>query len=644
MRCLRPALLLLTLFSLGLQASTQTETVIPAQSRMVVDFAPEIPQEAWLAAALEQNVFDILSNFSRILPIAKDRIELSSCEDLSCRLNKLAAVGIEAYMPGRIQGHAIIYELYDVRQQTRIVTGDIPFQNTTKEKQQVIVFAAMKPFVEKSGIFDQNATKVFWQDIFADEKSHSTWKLSYFWQNLAYRFPGLLEMTLGILSVLFLCLPFLGSLMLHLAQSSYPRQWKSLLLWLLIVSCVLVVFALPFMIPRIPKDAGIFAHSWLLAIMSGSLWGAFVILHIDLLFPRFYEFEKMNVHAIPVLFEAWLWVFLGRVLVVSLLYLPIFVLGYFAAALLEMSLPVTLYIWLPALGLFAYVGLMSWLDFISCLMDRKYRFDEEQVLQLRSYFAQYAQRAGIDHLNLKRMTFLEGAANQVLSYGGGFLPARIVLGQTLISETFVEGGPTADFLFGALLRERGQIHRRGHFYQTLYLGCHSLLIKIPFLATLWKLGGQLSKKFWSRYPSLIADGYVAVNQGSHHLMQFYHVKQYGSFRSYQAGWERLRDLSTKIFHYAQDSWEEADRHRNLATTKHRIQWLQAIWLPELSKHRETTKGGRLTMWTLALALFFWFGVHCYQAVIYNPIYVERIEIQKREIEQQKRQLETEKAS
>jgi hypothetical protein len=185
-----------------------------------------------------------------------------------------------------------------------------------------------------------------------------------------------------------------------------------------------------------------------------------------------------------------------------------------------------------------------------------------------------------------------------------------------------------DFLFGALLREMGTLKSGDLFVATIRL---AVAIAEPrgIGPFKWLIRGALS--FYDRFlawpAARVADGYAALNQGMHHLIQYL---------SFVRGTDELgltaRASAPRLIRTSKELLEQLDRaaiptidrQALRATPRNRLLWISQLFYAPLARRRDR---GLAAVLALALALAAGTGiiVAVRRAIDYHPVYVERLE-------------------
>ena len=118
----------------------------------VVSFTAEGKQKAWIVNALEQNIYNDLSGYARIVPFSKviDEDQICADRDIDCILEIYKALDVDALMLGTVDDSDIDYEIYDIQNKFLVNTGSIEIgSGSSLLKLRMGAFKAFKSFIEK---------------------------------------------------------------------------------------------------------------------------------------------------------------------------------------------------------------------------------------------------------------------------------------------------------------------------------------------------------------------------------------------------------------------------------------------------------------------------------------------------------------
>jgi len=180
-------------------------------------------------------------------------------------------------------------------------------------------------------------------------------------------------------------------------------------------------------------------------------------------------------------------------------------------------------------------------------------------------------------------------------------------------EEYDDTDPTdLDFLFGPLLREIGRIHRREHFFLSWWHLVHWIF--------------DFHENHFSKHPAFVADAYVVLNHGRHHLAQhiYYSLNGETDLLTQRGNPQRLLRISKEIFSkFQRISPSKEDLHRNRATPLNRMIWLSrffSVGAPDYPYR----KGKPIVSALMGLLALLVLGFELTKAYEYRPVYKQRM--------------------
>ena len=154
-RLLQIILFLLLLLLTGAELFAEDKIVT---GRFVVSLTAEDKQKAWVVNALEQNIYNDLSGYEKVVPVKKDVTSEKKCKKrrVDCIVEVYKNLNVDALMLGTVDDSDIDYEIYDVQNRFLVKTGSIDIGSGSHLlKLRTGAFSAFKPFLEKGGILDK---------------------------------------------------------------------------------------------------------------------------------------------------------------------------------------------------------------------------------------------------------------------------------------------------------------------------------------------------------------------------------------------------------------------------------------------------------------------------------------------------------
>ena len=425
----------LLLLPIGGRLFAQDEIVT---GTFVVSFSAESNQRAWIVNALEQNIYNDLSGYARLVPFKKVPEEDQVCvnRDVDCILEIYNNLGVDALMLGTVDKSDIDYEIYDVRNKYLVNTGSIDIGGgSSLLKLRMGAFKAFKSFIEKGGILEDRQFNAV-----ADVEVNKTTNLVV--QNSS---NSHLEVQVLIFLAGFTCIPyllsFIGKPLRHperskiVLRSFYPFQ---------IVSLLIIGFQFVLAttgggnIPEIISSL-FDGYHWILAGIGGIVWGYFLIINGAIVIPHLQGIERIAPNNLLPLLQSCFVTLLVKTLFIATFYLAFFYGILHLGNLLSMSYEAIIVFLFPLAGLYIYYWIALLLDVFSMSIDiklsgRKLDFQNVWSLKVREYFISNLKRNGVT-LNkrlVNDIVFLPGVNSGVVCYGGGFSRPRITIEEELI--------------------------------------------------------------------------------------------------------------------------------------------------------------------------------------------------------------------
>lgn len=406
--------------------------------KFVVSFSAEDNQKLWVVNALEQNIYNDLSGYARVVPFKKLANENKRCKNrnIDCILNIYKKLNVDALMLGKVDGSDIDYETYDVQNKSLVKSGSISIgNNSSLLKLRLGAFKAFKPFIEKGGILDKRKFKVT-----TDGKEDKTSKKS-----APKDLDRKLKDQITIFLMIFTCFPYLLSLIGK--PRRHPERSRIIVRWFypfLIVNLSLIGYQ------YLLDDAGngnIFnivlnlfdGYQWILTGLSGVIWGYFVVINSKIIIPHLQGIERVKPYILfPLLHSALITIIVKTVIIISF-YLCFFYGVYYLGNFLSLKHDAILILLLPLSGLYIIYWSALLLDVFSMSIDVKLSgidLDYKSVwnLKIQKYFIANMKRNGatLNKRLVENVVFLPGQNKGVVCYGGGFSRPRITIEKELI--------------------------------------------------------------------------------------------------------------------------------------------------------------------------------------------------------------------
>ena len=409
-----------------------------ATGKFVVSLTSDGNQKPWIVNALEQNIYNDLSGYARIVPFKKEAYEDQLCIDRNtdCILEIYKKLEVDALMLGTVDNSDIEYEIYDIQNKYLVQTGSIEIgTGSSLLKLRMGAFRAFKPFIEKGGILENRKYNAI-ADAEADDATDEVIK--------NYSATILKSQVLMFLAG-FTCFPylfsFLGKPLRHPARSKVIFRW---FYPFMVVS--LLVIGLQFVLEATGTGnvldiiySFFDGYHWILAAVSGIFWGFFFIINFKIVIPHLQGIERIEPKNLVPLLQSCLITLLIKTIIVAGFCFGFFYGVLYLGNLFSMSQEVILLFLFPLSGLYIFYWVALMLEVFSMSIDvklsgRKFDFQNVWSLKIRKYFIGYLKRNGVT-LNkklVKSIVFLPGVNKGVACYGGGFSGPRITIGKDLL--------------------------------------------------------------------------------------------------------------------------------------------------------------------------------------------------------------------
>lgn len=424
------------LLALGADRLVADEKIVTG--KFVISLAAESGQKAWVVNALEQNIYNDLSGFEKVVPVNKDPSNEKNCEQraIDCLLKVYKKQAIDALMIGTVNDSEIDYEIYDVQNKFLVKTGSIKIgSGSSLLKLRMGAFNAFKPFLEKGGILDKRQYSAP-----ADEElQKNTGQTSQIRSNVT------IQKSLLVILAVFTVIPYLLSLFGK--PRKHPERLKRVFRWFypfLFISLSMIGYQLVL----VNRGGGTLLNNlfvylegyhWMLTGLGGMLWGYFLIINFRIVVPHLQGIERIRPNNLIPLLQAGLVTIVIKSLLIVIVYLEVFSVAYYAGKLFSVHDDIILLLLLPLSGLYFDYWLALMLDVFSMSLDVRLcgeSLDLDSVWNVKThdYFIGHLKRNGVTVNNrlVKNTVFLAGDNKSAVYYGGGFGKPRITIDKDLI--------------------------------------------------------------------------------------------------------------------------------------------------------------------------------------------------------------------
>jgi hypothetical protein len=411
------------------------------EAKLAIDFAAAPGSAPWYANALQQTVAQEASRFSRVAVV--DPIDTSTCagRDTDCVVHLYTQAGVDVLVLGVLDRDTLRYEVHETWTPGRAFAGSLAAggANVTSRRLQHQVAGIVRPIVSSGGLLDKRpASRTVPTQARKEPPLTGAAR-----QTLAL-FAAALALLLWWPPLLLALLVGLKPLFGRLRSRARLKSWAfSATLFLALVAAALFALLGLDLLGPLPDPL----REVLLPLLGGLLWGALAVLHVGFVFPPLQGLSRIRHEALSPTLRAWLSLCALRGAAL-LAWLPLISITLLAARTAELSSRVTLWLLLPCVGLYGCFWLASLVDHLSAYLDDRLVEGSASAANpwhatARKYFLGYVKRGGLllDRGFLERALFLPGRPEQgteVLFYGGGFGPPRVLIGATALTAALGE--------------------------------------------------------------------------------------------------------------------------------------------------------------------------------------------------------------
>lgn len=406
--------------------------------KFIVSFSAKDNQKAWVVNALEQNVYNDLSGYARVVPFNKliDEDQLCKNRDIECILDIYKKLNVDALMLGKVDRSDIDYKVYNIQNKSLVNTGSIKIgRGSSLLKLRLGAFNAIKPFIEKGGILDKRKYNAM-ADGEVNETNNKT---------IQSDSNGKLKNQALIFLAVFTCFPYLLSFIGK--PRRHPERAKIVFRWFYPFQIVMLLIIGYQYILETTDSGNIFniilslfdGYQWILTGLGGVVWGYFLILNLKIVIPHLQGIERVKPNILFPLLQSSLMTILIKTLIIVSFYSCFFYGVFYAGKLFSIDQEVIVILLFPFSGLYIIYWAALMLDVFSMSIDVKLSgrdLDYKNVwnLKIRKYFISHLKRNGVS-LNkflVEDVVFLAGQNKGVVCYGGGFSRPRITIEKELI--------------------------------------------------------------------------------------------------------------------------------------------------------------------------------------------------------------------
>ena len=200
-----------------------------------------------------------------------------------------------------------------------------------------------------------------------------------------------------------------------------------------------------------------------------------------------------------------------------------------------------------------------------------------------------------------------------------------------------------DFLFGLLLSEIGHVLKRGSGMNTLVLMMAKVNTKLPqFLSKgLERVFAAYHKNF-ARFSLILSDSIAQIYRGEPHLLQYLYFIESGKegILSKNADTKGLAHTSQVILESI-EAWipELSKKTSNISLLQKRLLWLKGYFYSFTKEEKRYNRATRLFKVLAPAFLVVFISYKIVDSALYNSVYHERIEAQKKALEEKEKEKE-----
>ena len=722
-------------------SATAADEREPSRGTVTLDIRAGSDAPPWLAGALQEHLSRELATYERLTVLRRNESVRATCDqDPACIVQQHRQAGVDVVFIATAEADAIRYELFETWTPSKVGRGSISLSGASGliglRQKLLRVFG---PVLTPGGLLDQKPYRTTASTTPgsppADRGPPPATTISA--RDLA--------LVVGGVSLL-LAMPVVMALLVvrdrrRLMASTWPSTWASI-----------TGIAAASIIARRGMTLTLFdwptSERWLLGLVAGGAWSAFVVTNLRLLVPALPGLDRVAHRDVFRLIRAWLLVCATRFVAVAAYYVPFAIATMVTARRVGLSREFTLILVLPVIGLVARFWLSTWIRGLAIYLDQRLVVgeagpDNPWHREVSRYFNGYLRRAGwaLDPGVQASILFLPGREEGLYVYGGGSSPTRIVIDErtltlavgatddarrdeekvelvdwstgvlpapaagaaprkarrrpsgatrkllgrapaissaghhrkqlgraaTLLGYVTPEPGeripliadtvedlevvrellsehyqwfapdpdedhddtdPTdKDFLFGPLTYAVGKVIRRDAQLGTFSLASAQWMAnRAAPLRWLHRSAVWLVAMFLGRSSAVVADSYAALHYARHHHLQYlaYRWSEDTARLTVRAGVGELEQTSKAILRQVRsrlaDTTPSTDRR---AAFRRRMVWLSSF-LSEPLFDRAERRVGRITTALFLLIVSAGIGAAVYDAVLYHPIYVDRM--------------------
>ncbi len=656
------------------------------QGSFIIKFEAEESSHLWVAKAMEQTTYHILSGFDRLIPREAPKEFDDACYAHKCQMQWLKENKIDIFLKGRVVYDKLIVEVYDIFDQYKINESTysiIPGKDLSSFK--INMFQLVRPFTRHGGILDRiEARKNL---MFLEEKILIT-------PNDIINFLEITDTNLiEFVEIIFKSYPLIGGILwgiflVYMFKFTFPKiyrfenmvsrvmpsllkswlvisTWRATLIFLAFFPVVLILTAIKFywQLPDLFFWTLLFPLCLCIALI---LW--IIILEIST-YLRDSKIVLGKVNDSNIYHKAitnYLNDYLRRndkQIVPRLIKNALFLaqknsnIETYGGIISKARIVIDIRLIELALGDIDKNNLDDQEDkkreipvaFEEEEKDDADDTDKPEDLRVKSdkkLHSKYMKWETFKSLrSFKQFEVTAKGEKGLAIHDDDLPPEKVVDDEDDIDPDFIrkmdlKTEDYRDFLYGVLISELGSVYTRHSIFRLITGYSSRSSENLPkFLQRFRKYIQRIYQRNYSRFPQLINDSLISPFKGIPHMFQFlsYRITDDKGLLTQNASRQELWELSNDILNAIQsgDNTEE-DNYYNNATWKNRIIWLSHHIYPKEKIRRKYSLTIKLLQTMIVLTVVSFGVFKMWESFNYSEIYQMRIEDQIKKIEEAKK--------
>ncbi len=404
--------------------------------RFVISFTASSNQQAWVADALEQNLYNDLAGYERINTVVKlDERKYCSQRKTACLLDLYKEIDIDALMIGVVEENRIKYKVFDVSKKSLVNSGSMSIERgSTSLSLRRAVLAAFRSFIATGGILDRKA--------FQSERIQSAELASVEANKTEKNLLNKILIGLAFLALFPWLFSLFGGPRKHPARGRILlRYFLPYLMLSLSVLALLFTYNTGINIPALNFLMSLSSdHDWLNMLLAGLAWGYLITISFRLINPHVQGLERVGQLNLLPLISAYLISFCIKLSILLVMYGFVYLVSRsigFAFGLEEQNASVLLF---PVMGVFFVYWLGLVIEVLAMQIDMRLtsKNRQQQIIwrkKISKYLISYLKRSGatLDIGIANNITLMVGNNDGVVCYGSFLSPPRIVVNDDLVN-------------------------------------------------------------------------------------------------------------------------------------------------------------------------------------------------------------------